>query len=120
MNKEPTIFIEHILESIENIESFIKSSTKVDFLENKEKQSAVIRQIEIIGEAVKNIPESFRKDYLQVPWIKIAGMRDKLMHHYFGVDLNAVWKVVKENIPDLKKNILVIIKKERTQNQKLA
>ncbi|MBU2576694.1 MAG: DUF86 domain-containing protein [Nanoarchaeota archaeon] len=108
MSKEPLIFIEHILESIQNIESFIKNSSKNYFLKNKEKQSAVIRQIEIIGEAVKNIPDSFRKKYPDIPWIRIAGMRDKLMHHYFGVDLKTVWKVIKENLPGLKKDILNI------------
>lgn len=108
MSKEPLIFIEHILESIKNIEDFIKDSSKNYFLKDKEKQSAIIRQIEIIGEAVKNIPDSFRKKHTNIPWIKIAGMRDKLLHHYFGVDLKTVWKVIKEDLPDLKKKTLKI------------
>lgn len=108
MNKEPLIFIEHILDSIKNIETFMKNISKEYFFKNREKQSAVIRQIEVIGEAVKNIPDSFRGEYPNIPWIKIAGMRDKLMHHYFGVNLNTVWKVIKENIPDLKEKILQI------------
>ena len=106
--KDNLVFIKHILESITDIESFIKNSSKDYFLKNKEKQSAIIRQIEIIGEAVKNLPNSFREKYPKVPWKGIAGMRDKLMHHYFGVDLKAVWKVVKEDLPDLKKEILKI------------
>ncbi len=106
--KDDLVFIEHILESISNIELFTKSVSKQSFLENKEKQSAVIRQIEIIGEAVKNLSNSFREKYPIIPWKDIVGMRDKLMHHYFGVDLNAVWKVVKEDLPDLKKDILKI------------
>ena len=110
MSKEPLIFIEHILESIKNIEDFIKDSSKNYFLKDKEKQSAIIRQIEIIGEAVKNIPDSFRKKYPNIPWVKIAGMRDKLLHHYFGVDLKTVWKVIKEDLPDLKKEMLKIRK----------
>jgi uncharacterized protein with HEPN domain len=114
MNKDLLIFIEHILESIENIDSFTENSSEASFLKNKEKQSAVIRQIEIIGEAVKNIPKSFRKNYPQVPWVKIAGMRDKLMHQYFGIDLKTVWKVAKENLPDLK-NQMLDIKKDLTK-----
>ena len=106
--KDDLIFVEHVLESIANIELFIKDASKQSFLKNKEKQSAIIRQIEVIGEAVKNLSNSFREKYPIIPWKDIAGMRDKLMHHYFGVDLNAVWKVVKEDLPDLKKEILKI------------
>lgn len=111
-NKDPIIFIKHIIESIQNIDSFMEGVNEKDFLKNKEKQSAVIRQIEIIGEAVKNLPLSFRNRYLNIPWIKIAGMRDKLMHHYFGVNLLNVWKVIKEEIPILKNQIQEILEKE--------
>ena len=89
---------------------FMMNISKEKFFENREKQSAVIREIEIIGEAVKNLPLSFRKKYNNVPWIKITGMRDKLMHHYFGVNLETVWKTVHEDIPYLKKEIYVIKK----------
>ena len=78
MKKESLIFIEHILESISDIESFVKGITKKSFLKNKEKQNAVIRSIEIIGEAVKNLPNSFKNEHPEIPWIKIAGMRDKI------------------------------------------
>lgn len=102
MKKDPIIFIEHIIDSIKNIEQFMKNVKKEDFFKNKEKQSAVVRQIEIIGEAVKNLPEDFRNKHKDVPWKDIAGMRDKLMHHYFGVNLEIVWKTTKEDIPYLK------------------
>jgi len=110
MKKESLIFIKYIMENINEIELFVKGVTKESFLENKEKQYAIIRAIEIIGESVKNLPNSFRKEHSEIPWIKIAGMRDKLMHHYFGVNLNTVWKVIKEDLPDLKKEIKKIIK----------
>jgi len=110
MKKESLIFIKYIMENINEIELFVKGVTKESFLENKEKQYAIIRAIEIIGESVKNLPDSFRKEHSEIPWIKIAGMRDKLMHHYFGVNLNTVWKVIKEDLPDLKKEIKKIIK----------
>ena len=102
MKKDPIIFIEHIIDSIKNIEQFMKNVKKEDFFKNKEKQSAVVRQIEIIGDAVKNLPEDFRNKHKDVPWKDIAGMRDKLMHHYFGVNLEIVWKTTKEDIPYLK------------------
>lgn len=110
MNKDPIIFIEHIIDSIKNIEYFMKKVSKESFFENKEKQSAVIRQIEIIGEAVKNLPSEFKDNNPNIPWKDIVGMRDKLMHHYFGVDLKIVWKTVKEDIPKLKKQIQNIMK----------
>ena len=110
MKKDPLIFIEHILESIKNIEDFMQGVSKSYFLNNKEKQSAVIREIEIIGEAAKNIPASFRRKNANIPWKDIAGMRDKLMHHYFGVNLETVWKTIHEDIPYLKKEIYVIKK----------
>ena len=108
MTKDPLMFIRHMLASIERIEKFMKNVAKAQFLKNEEKQSAVMRQIEIIGEAVKNLPKSYTKKYPQVPWKDIAGMRDKLLHHYFGVDLETVWKAIQEDIPELKKNIVRI------------
>jgi len=110
MIKDPLIFVRHILECIERIEKFMGGVSKTSFLKNEEKQSAVMRQIEIVGEAVKNIPQSFKKNYPEIPWKDIAGMRDKLMHHYFGVNLETVWKVMREDIPNLKQKLLKINK----------
>jgi hypothetical protein len=115
--KEPMVFLEHINEAIEDIESFIKKLNKNSFLKNKEKQNAVIRSLEVIGEAVKNLPIEFSVKYPSVEWSHIAGMRNKLVHHYFGVDLNSVWKVVKDDLPKLKKDIEFIIKQEEEKNE---
>lgn len=121
MIKDPLVFIEHIIESIKNIESFIEEISKEVFFKNREKQSAVIRQIEVVGEAVKNLPSDFRNKYSTIPWKDIVGMRDKLMHHYFGVDLETVWKTIKEDIPDLKDKIIEIkkyLKEEKNKSLK--
>ena len=102
MKRDTSLFIEDILESIKNIESFTKGITEKELSKNIEKQSAIIRQIEIIGEAAKNIPLSIRKKYPDIPWKDIVGMRDVISHGYFKVDLFIVWKVIKEDLPDLK------------------
>jgi len=108
MKKDPKIFIEHILESIARIEEYTKAKTKKEFLKSRQTQDAVIRRIEVIGEAVKNIPEETKQKHPNIPWRKIAGMRDILVHEYFGVDLELTWKVIKEDIVDLKREILKV------------
>jgi len=111
-DKDPLVFIKHILENIKDVEVFTRYISKEEFFENKEKQNAVIRSIEVIGEAAKNLPDSFKDKYPEISWKDITGTRDKLIHYYFGVDLNAVWKVVKKNIPELKLQIEEILKEE--------
>lgn len=110
--KDSLIFIKHILENIEDIEKFSEDLGENEFRKDVLKQKAIIHSIEIIGEAAKNIPNSFKEKYSKISWKDITGTRDKLIHHYFGVDLNSVWKVVKEDIPELKIQIQSILKKE--------
>jgi uncharacterized protein with HEPN domain len=108
MKKDAKIILEHILESINLIEGYIQDKKKTDFLKSKQLQDAIIRRIEIIGEAVKNIPDDIKEEYRDIPWRNIIGMRDILIHQYFGVDLELTWKVIKDNIPELKKQIISI------------
>ena len=108
MKKDASVFLNHIIESIADIDFFIKNITKEEFLKNKEKQNAVIRSLEIIGEAVKNIPESTKKRYPSIPWKEIAGTRDKVIHHYFMINLDVVWDIIRKDIPELKKEILKV------------
>ncbi len=105
MKKDPNIFIHHILESIDLIEKYSKNTTQAQFLKKSSMQDAIIRRLEIIGEAVKNLPDSFRAKHVDVPWKKIAGMRDVLIHEYFDVDLALTWKVVKVELPAIKKKL---------------
>ncbi len=110
--KDSLIFVKHIQESIKNIDVFLKGVSENSFLKNVEKQSAVIRQLEIIGEAVKNIPDDFRVKYKDIPWTDIGATRDKIIHHYFGIKLEIIWNIIKKDLPILKKQINEIIKKE--------
>jgi hypothetical protein len=112
MKRDTILFIEDILESIDRIKEFAKDFSEEDFCKNKMMQDAVVRNLEIIGEAVKNVPEEFRKKYPKIEWKDIAGLRDKLTHAYFGVDLERVWRVVKKDLPKLKKEIKFILKNE--------
>jgi len=112
MKKEPLIFLNHILESIKNIEEYSQGLTKEKLTKNIKIQDAIIRRIEIIGEATKNLPKEILKKYEQVEWNKVIRTRDKLIHGYFGVDLDIVWKIVKKDMPKLKEQIQNILKEE--------
>ncbi len=107
--KDAGVYIKHILGAIEKIEKYTKNVTKAQFLEKSLIQDAVIRQIEIIGEASKLVSNKIKSKNTKIPWKDIAGMRDKLIHAYFGVDLEAVWETLKKDIPALKKEIKSII-----------
>ena len=109
MKKNDSIYLSHILESIERIEEYTKGMEKTDFSFSNLVQDGTIRQIEIIGEATKNLSKDLREKYPQIPWRDIAGMRDRLIHHYFGINLEDVWHTVKVDIPALKDEILVIL-----------
>jgi uncharacterized protein with HEPN domain len=100
------------LDAISDVEQFMEGVTKEEFFENKEKQFAVLRALEIIGEATKNLSRELKAKNREIQWHDIAGMRDKLIHGYFGVKLNLVWETVKKNLPDLKKQISEILKEE--------
>ena len=110
MKRDVFLFVEDILQSINDIESFSLGLTEEEINENRLKQNAIIRSLEIIGEAVKNIPESFKKNYQEIPWRNIAGFRDVLTHGYFRIDIGLIWKIVKNDIPNLKEQILKIKK----------
>lgn len=102
MKRNVSIYLKDILENIDRAEKFVERLGYEDFAKDERTNFAVIRCIEIIGEAAKHIPEAIRQKYSEIPWKDIAGMRDKVIHFYFGVNLERVWLVVKEDMPKIK------------------
>ena len=113
MKKKDDIYLQHILDSINEIEKSTKDISENNFKENKDIQDATIRRIEVIGEAVKNLSPVFKKKYSEIEWRKIAGTRDVLIHSYFSVDIDLLWEIVEKDLYLLKKNIVYFIKKEK-------
>lgn len=108
--KNDSLYLRHILEAVERVREFTRGVSKERFLKDVLVQSAVIRQLEIVGEAVKNLSSSFRKHHKDVPWQDIAGLRDKLIHGYFGVDISLVWGICENDLPELEDFIWTVLK----------
>lgn len=110
MQRDDSLYLKHIRDAIFKIEAYTKRVSRSSFQKNTLIQDGVIRQIEIIGEAAKRLSDKIRKESTDIPWDDIVGMRDKLIHGYFGVDIENVWLTVQKDIPTLKKEIVRILK----------
>ena len=110
MIKDDLAYIEHILDCIRKINEFSNGLSLKEFKTNEMVQDAIIRNIEIIGEASKKISKDTKQTYYKIPWKEIAGMRDKLIHDYLGVDVTVVWETINQDIPILEKFIREIEK----------
>jgi uncharacterized protein with HEPN domain len=102
MTRSVALYVKDVIQNMLDAEEFIQGLSYEAFISDKKTFNAVVRSIEVIGEAVKNIPDSVRSGYSDIPWKEMAGMRDKLIHFYFGVDQEAVWVTVKESIPTIR------------------
>jgi uncharacterized protein with HEPN domain len=105
-------YLQDIYDAVNDVATFIEGMRYEDFLKDKKTINAVIRSIEVIGEASKQLPEAVKDKNPSIPWKKISGMRNKVIHEYFGVDIEIVWKTAKKQIPALKKNIFDLLKHE--------
>ncbi len=105
VEREYRDFIIDMIEAADMVASFIQGMNKEQFLADKKTQFAVVRALEIIGEAAKKVPDSIRSRYPDLPWREISGMRDKLIHDYFGVNNEVVWKTAVEDVPEIAANL---------------
>jgi uncharacterized protein with HEPN domain len=112
MKRDEGVFLEDIYESVEKIMLYTKELDEQDFYESTEKQDAVIRRLEIIGEAAKKISQQTRDAYPNIPWKEMSGMRDVLIHEYFGVSPSIVWNVIRNELNHLLPTLKEILEKE--------
>ena len=101
MKKDPLLYIDDIRDSIEAVKRYTAGLTKEDFFNSTEKQDAVYRRLEVIGEAAIRLPDEFRNQYPRIFWSKIVGMRNVLIHEYDSIDLDRVWETIQKDIPEL-------------------
>jgi uncharacterized protein with HEPN domain len=116
VKKDERIFLRHIQEAINDIKAYASVGEEA-FLADRMRQDAIIRKLEIIGEAVKQLSEEIRVRRPEIPWKQIAGMRDRLTHAYFGVDLGLVWRVVDRDLQALEAAVTALIETSGTSDQ---
>jgi len=109
------VYVRHIIDEITFLLEFTKDLNYDSFLESELYTRAFSRSFEIIGEAVKNLSEEFREQYSEIEWKKMAGIRDKIIHHYFNVDYDIIWDAIKNKLPSIKNEIEKILEKEDDQ-----
>lgn len=101
MKRDYKLFLKDIILAMESIERFVEGMSIEELTQDDRTSSAVIRKFEIIGEATKHIPEGLKEKHPEIPWKRMAGMRDRLIHAYFGIDYKLVWDAIKLEIPEL-------------------
>jgi uncharacterized protein with HEPN domain len=109
MKRDESVYLRHIMDAIVRIEEYLREVDEHTFKQRNLIQDGVIRQLEIIGEPVKNLSPDFRHKYAHIPWQDIAGTRDKLIHGYFGVDIDKVWLMATDDIPSFKTEVTKIL-----------
>ena len=112
-NKDSSIWLKDIVEAIDLIALYLGDLGEEDFFNSLEKQDSVARRLGVVGEAVQNLSDNFKAQHPNIAWKKAAGMRNVVIHEYFDMDHDLVWKTLKESLPEFKKQILEILEKEK-------
>ncbi len=108
--KDPVVYLKHIRDAIQKIERYTAGGHK-EFLQSTMAQDAVVRNLEVVGEAVRSLPLEFRRRHTEIPWRSMAALRNVLIHEYFGVDLEIVWRISKKRVPILKRYVEHLLSK---------
>jgi uncharacterized protein with HEPN domain len=112
MMKDSSVYLRHIVDAIQRVERHLAGVSREEFFEAELVQDAVVRQLEIIGEAARNLPEDLRGEHSDVPWGQIVGLRNRLVHAYFQVDLAIVWEIAALDLPLLKAQVETILRSD--------
>lgn len=120
MKRKSSLYIKDIIDAITKIEEFVENMNFEDFINDDKTSSAVIRKIEIIGEATKQLPQEVRDRFKKIPWSAMAKTRDKIIHFYHGVDYEIVWNIIKEDLPSLKSELTEIYKLLHKEEQSVG
>ena len=105
MKKDDTVYLRHILDSINSVEQYLEGISIETFMKDKLIQDGIIRRLEIIDEASRNISQTFREQYSGIPWGQIIGLRNRIIHAYFNINLTTIWDIVQDELPSLKQNV---------------
>jgi uncharacterized protein with HEPN domain len=114
-SRSPTLYLEDILEAMAWVETYIKGMTYEEFLEEHRTMDAVLRNLQIIGEAARSVPQEVRDLYSEIPWHRMIGLRNITIHEYFGVDLSIIWRIITHNLPETKPQIETLLRTLRTR-----
>ncbi len=109
MRRNYEVALQDVLDAISNVAEFVGSKTRDEFSNDKKTLHAVLRNLEVIGEAIKSIPAEVRRRHADVPWKRIGGLRDVLIHQYFGIDVDIVWNIVENKLPELRQQVETIL-----------
>jgi len=115
-NRAERAFLSDIREAVHRIEAYVEGVTYADFLQDTKLQDAVIRNLEIVGEATKKLSDELRTAYPDIPWKNMAALRDRLIHHYFGVNLDIVWQIATNDLPKVGEQIGRILENQDDEN----
>src|SRR5437879_723945 len=112
MPRDYKVSLQDVLEACANVAEFVGSMKREEFQADKKTQHAVVRNLEVIGEAIKNVSSEVRDRHPNIAWQRIAGLRDILIHHYFGIDVEIVWDIVQNKLPELHTQIGAMLKSD--------